>query len=290
MAQKFRNYCFTYFYKDEDEIQNIRDLGEGYKYMCFGKETCPTTGRKHLQGWFSLKNQRTIKSVIKDFKGWHLEPCRGNIEQNETYCKKEGNYEHIGEKPKQGERTDLNNLKDKVLNGTKVDSICVENPMAVHQYGRTLDRLEAIYLRNKFRTKKPNVYWYFGGTVRERRECAFYNFDPSKEYIWNKDSEWQDGYTGQETIIIFDLEKEIKISNLVNLLSEAPMYLQRKYKDPMPVTSKKIIITTNRCPTEMYSDISTDYMMDLLYNANMIDLAQKYSEGNTIASESDEEI
>jgi hypothetical protein len=62
------------------------------------------------------------------------------------------------ERPKQGERTDLNVLRDEILAGKSVQEIALENPDGFHQYGRTLKKLETIALRRKFRTWTTKVY------------------------------------------------------------------------------------------------------------------------------------
>jgi len=52
------------------------------------------------------------------FGGWkelfptaHIEKMKGNFAQNEKYCSKEGKLIEFGERPKQGKRTDLIEVK-----------------------------------------------------------------------------------------------------------------------------------------------------------------------------------
>lgn len=286
MAQKFRNYCFTYYCPNNGQgILTELFHKKGYRYMIFEEETCPKTGRKHWQGALCLKNQRAFTSVVKDLAGWHLEVCKGTIEENIAYCSKEGGQIELGERPSQGKRTDLDTLKDEVMSGRSVDDICVENPNAVHQYGRTLDRLEDISQSKKFRTKEPMVHWFINGSLKDRNESVFSRYNPETDYVWMKGTSWQDGYTGQKNLIISELNGEIPISMLLELMSAAPVFLQRKYRKPIPFTSKQIWITSEKCPLEIYNTMSTAQLRELGLRATVLDLAQKCSEGNTKSSE-----
>lgn len=83
-------YCFTLFnFTDEIKIELNRQLGiicQKYKY---GEEICPTTNKPHLQGFFHLKKAMRI-TEIKLIGNPHLEPCKGNEEQNIRYVSKDG--------------------------------------------------------------------------------------------------------------------------------------------------------------------------------------------------------
>jgi len=84
-------YCFTVFgLTDDSEIELNRQLGMLCVKYLYGKEICPTTGRTHLQGFLHLKKAMRITELRLIGKP-HLEACKGNEEQNERYCSKDGN-------------------------------------------------------------------------------------------------------------------------------------------------------------------------------------------------------
>ena len=84
-------YCFTVFGLDEtQEIELNRQLGMLCVTYLYGKEICPTTGRQHFQGFMRLKKAMRI-TELKLIGKPHLEACKGNEEQNERYCSKDGN-------------------------------------------------------------------------------------------------------------------------------------------------------------------------------------------------------
>ena len=134
--------------------------------MAYGLETCPDTGRKHHQGCIYFSGQRnSVKGVARDLGNSHVERCCGNLDQNLDYCGKEGELIEIGNRPRQGKRVDLDLLKDEIMNGDQtVEDIVLNNPMAYHQYGRTLNKIEDIALRKKWRTWMTKGIWIYGKT------------------------------------------------------------------------------------------------------------------------------
>jgi len=84
-------YCFTVFgLNEESENELNRQLGSLCVKYLYGKEICPTTGRTHFQGFMHLKKAMRI-TELKLIGKPHLEACKGNEEQNERYCSKDGN-------------------------------------------------------------------------------------------------------------------------------------------------------------------------------------------------------
>lgn len=83
-------YCFTVFYDNNyDEI--IEQLKSISKKGIVGKEICPTTNKKHLQGFVALNKAMRI-SELKITGNPHWETCKGNEEQNIKYCSKEKDF------------------------------------------------------------------------------------------------------------------------------------------------------------------------------------------------------
>lgn len=86
-------WAFTLFYETETEVEIVETaLQESTDKFIIGRETCPTTNRKHLQGFIAFKGKGKRFSQIKNMYKWHLEACKGTEEQNIKYCSKEKNY------------------------------------------------------------------------------------------------------------------------------------------------------------------------------------------------------
>ena len=90
------HHCFTlnnYTAEDEATLQNLND--PSVVLLCYGRETAPTTGTPHLQGYVLFNTRKRQSQVIKLLGGSHrvhVEPCNGDFYQNIKYCTKEKNF------------------------------------------------------------------------------------------------------------------------------------------------------------------------------------------------------
>lgn len=267
MSKSVRAFCdaeFSAECQDPADVMNwIAPNGEllaGVRYFCCSPEICPSTGRKHLQFFIYFKHEKTVSAAMKFVKK-HLDftsplsVCKGSPAQNRVYCgaedyEKDGKVKpanpgflEAGELPVKGKRTDLNKLKERVLAGESVDDICVENAEAVHQYGRTLDRLEDIRLRSVKRTRMTKGIWIVGPTDVGKSHMA-YDLAGDDCYTWCNDGGWQDGYRGQKTVVINDFRGNIPFNELLQMVDKWPYSVRRRGRMPMPFTSETVIITS----------------------------------------------
>lgn len=118
MPARSRGWCFTIHYADDriDEIllhlQLLAD-DNSVSYVVVGREVCPTTGSKHLQGYVNFVAATTFGNVRELLPQSHIERARGSPEQNRTYCVKDGDFEEWGTLPDSpGRRTDWDRYKD----------------------------------------------------------------------------------------------------------------------------------------------------------------------------------
>lgn len=248
--QRSRLMCFTWFHEDPI-VFNPNSM----TYLAYGHETCPSTGRGHLQGWVLWKNARWHFSVRKQFKAFFV-CCKGSIDQQDAYCSKESTLTTFGERPKQGLRLDLKAQIEGILEGAvTADEIAVTMPEQYHQYGRTFHRVEDIYLRKKFRTEMTTCEWIWGPTGVGKSHKAFEGYDPSSHYLWRHDNGWWEGYVGQDTVIINDFRGEIKYSELLQLIDKWPFFVKRRNREPVPFISRHVIITSSGRPEDVYHGV-----------------------------------
>jgi len=97
------NWCFTLNNPTEDDEATISNLWTEAKctYVVFGRETAPTTGTPHLQGFVVFPRKlrfRGVKRII-GIERIHLEAARGAATQAATYCKKDGDFIELGTCP-----------------------------------------------------------------------------------------------------------------------------------------------------------------------------------------------
>ncbi len=267
MYKKSRLWCFTNYRLDFDYEKLIKACK--VKYLLYGKESCPKTGRIHHQGYLWLKTQcGSIKTMANMFdKGTHVEMCHGSWDENCKYCVKDDNVSEFGEAPKQGARGDIKKNIEMIMSGDMGAEDFVDlDPVHYHMYGRTLHKAEDIALRKKFRKEMTTCEWLWGPTGTGKSHRAFKDFDPETHYVWKNEKEWQDGYTGQEIVIINELRGDtLRFGKLLQLIDKWPYYLERRRREPVPFIAKHIIITSALPPEEIFVNLAEDDRLDQLY-------------------------
>lgn len=271
-----RAFCFTSFKTEEPVFKPCM------KYLAYGHETCPTTQRSHWQGFVYFNEAKTVSAAAKNLDKAHCEIMRGSFEDNERYCSKEGSYTKHGVLPDQGARTDLRNLRDLVLSGTSVESIMMEDPMVYHQYGRTLEKIETVALRKNYRTEMTTCTWYHGATGTGKSHAALAQYHPETHYLVNlADNGWWEGYKQQETVVIQEYRGNgISYEQLLQLVDKWPYNVNRRCREPIPFTSKHIIVTSPMHPEEVFQGLlrGNDSIKQLLRRVKVVALSEAYNQ------------
>jgi hypothetical protein len=257
---------FVIWVKDVDiafvEIAKMHNYYD-WLYSHCAEEICPKTGRLHIDGYYELQTCRKWTTENKKFlkffgKGYgDLSIAVGSHGENCDYSEKEGRRQQkMGSPvPPNGTKRSLDQAKEAIVDGSKtVDELTLEDPTLFHQYGRTLSRIEDIIFRKRFRTEMTKGIWYWGPTAVGKSHKAFENYHPDTHYLWklNERAGWQDGYTGQETVILNDFRAEIRYNDMLNLVDKWPYTLPRRGREPAPFLGKTVIVTSSCHPSVVY--------------------------------------
>jgi len=229
-------------YTTEDE-KLLNELGsaESVRYLVYGREV-GASGTPHLQGYVEWKNARGLPKEVLQKAHW--EPRRGTPEQAATYCKKDGVFVEFGEVPKQGKRSDLIEVAERVRDGASLQEVAEESPGTVVRYHRGLEAIRL--MRMKDRTEPPKVVWIWGetgtGKTREAAVGSFFMKDGTK---------WWDGYDQQDRIVIDDFDGTWPFRDLLRLLDRYPYQGQTK-GGYVRINSCEIFITCEFHPNKFY--------------------------------------
>lgn len=171
MTTRSRRWTWTlhdYTGEEEEKLMNL-DL----RYLCYGREICPSTGKKHLQGFMILLNAKAMTAV----KTWiglsriHLEKSLGTVEQNRAYCQKDGDFVEKGDPVEQGKRGDLDDFKAAMDDGMDEQQLANEHFKVWAKYPGLVKRYKNIQRESA----KP-VY-----------DLASFDWSDSfMDYDWNK--------------------------------------------------------------------------------------------------------
>ena len=271
-----RAYAFTWNNYEEKDIEYVLSLPADY--IIIGLEV-GELNTPHLQGYIYKKSKMTFNGLKKKLPKCHIEEAKGSPQQNKTYCSKDKKFFETGECPSQGKRSDLDEVKNTLVSQkTSVEEIIMENPMTYHLYGRTLEKIEDIMNRKKFRTTMTTCTWYYGKTDTGKSHKAYENFNPETHYNWKDDKGWWEGYKQQDIVIINEFRGEIPYRNLLKLIDKHPYEVIRRNREPIPFTSKHIIITSSLPPQEIFHNLAeNDSLEQLFRRIQIIELKEKYT-------------
>lgn len=112
-----KNWCFTLNNYTQADVDRLANLGTSAAYVVFGREV-GENGTPHLQGFIAFDERKRLQQVKAVIGGNpHVEVAR-NIPAAIQYCKKDGDFEEVGELPGgQGRRSDLDSFKEAVKGG-----------------------------------------------------------------------------------------------------------------------------------------------------------------------------
>lgn len=259
--KKSRAYAFTYYPTDvERDHRWFRDLSvhKQTQFMVMGLELCPTTKKKHFQGFIRWKNAKTLKAAKRWFSldKIHLETPLSCDQFNKEYCLAIGKYQgkpgyikqliDVGEPVKQGKRTDI----EEAIHILKETSQMREVLETVPNYQAA--RHAELYLKykEKPRVVEPiEVIWIYGasGTGKTR-----YVYDRHPDVFRPTTFKWWEGYDGHEVVLIDDFRKSYcNFDQLLRLLDIYPFRVETK-GGSRQVNFKKIYITTPLSPEQTF--------------------------------------
>jgi len=196
--KRSRAWTWTSFLLNEEFIQLI-----DCDYLIYGREACPDTGKKHLQGYIYMANAKTRSSMKKTFNDntLHLLVSAGSAEQNYDYCSKDGDIFEKGIKPKQGKRNDLDNIREIIkANGgmRKVVEVATS-----YQSVKMAEQILKYHEPKRLFSTDFKIYWFYGETGSGKTRTA-YELAGDDYYVCLNTGKWWDGYDGHKTVIIDD--------------------------------------------------------------------------------------
>lgn len=252
-----RNFVFTCFDKDELSFAIANHQPDIIKYICYGIETCPTTGRIHYQGYLELKKSIRITGVRKLFGPHcktHFEYRKGTADEAINYCRKDGQFSEFGDRAKQGERTDIMKLKDKLdTPNISLKQVADEHFTEFLKYTKGIMTYRTISTTS--RDWPVNLEIHIGPTNCGKSHYAKTTYPNAYWMIKpNGSSVYFDGYDGQDTIVLDEFYGWLPWDLLLRLCDKYPLKLNVK-GGTVECLVKNVIITSNSHILKWYPNI-----------------------------------
>nr|CRY97241.1 hypothetical protein [uncultured prokaryote] len=215
-----RGYIFTHFnYSDEIEAALLKC---GADYGCYGRESCPTTARLHLQGFLFFKNKKKGSALIKQFPGASWRVARADAQDNYKYCSKSGDVVEWGDRPMNQADKGAAGKKCSMERWRKLQSLAEAGDFKAirqefpdiwwNQKAKVMEhymdfKSDAVPLERD--GEMPGV-WIVGpagsGKSSSARDMAFEHFGEADPFVKPCNNVWWTKYKFQDTVILDDFD------------------------------------------------------------------------------------
>ena len=203
-----------------------------------------------------------IKKLFKTDK-LHIEPRKGKQADAINYSKKDGKFHECGRQMRQGERGDLDEIRQLALDEGMRGVTAIANMQGINVATKYLTYNEPA------RDFKPEVIWIWGesgsGKSREAREICGTDI-----YTKNTPTKWWDGYDAHENVIIDDFRGSWwTLTEMLSLLDRYERQLEVK-GGMRQMRAKRIVITSIVHPRMIYGNAGDEPIEQLLRRVDEI--------------------
>lgn len=239
-------------------------------------------GLHHVHMVLEDDNKSSFTAVKTAYDKAHIEPTQGNKKQVEDYIYKRGAFEEKGEqilcthligeiKGKQGQRSDLAEVKNLIDSGLTPRKVLAMNP----NYYRISGYIERMYYEKKLADtpciREVTVYWHFGATKTGKTYQAYKDMEEKgREHVFVTSAENPhafDNYQAQNEVWIDELRQDSPFFRFATLLQVCDKYtadIQCRYSDKLMLWNE-LHITSPMLPYEIYDNLARSDKINQLY-------------------------
>jgi len=257
--ERSRKFCFTLNNYTSEEVEHLKTWD--CLYLIFGKEV-GESGTPHLQGYVSFAHPKQLKALKKLSDRAHWEIARGTPKQAAEYCEKDGDVFEKGERPLS--QTEIGNAEKRrwadAFLAVKEDRI---EDVPADIKCRNLKSIEYAVKRQKMCKRNLDTIdgeleheWLVGETGCGKTSRA--KAEHPGAYIKDPTTQWWDGYSGEDVVIIDDFDKfQVKQGGDMKRWLDRYAY-QAQFKGGYELMRpRKIIVTSQYTPEEIWDDQRT---------------------------------
>lgn len=181
--KRSRGWCFTLQSWDPEDCARAMSLYEfdyNCSYLIVGFEVSPRTSHEHLQCYVYYTNPVRFSEMKNRLVSVHIEPQKAKLNVvSYCYCMEDHDYYEVGQRPRQGHRTDLEVIKHDLMTKKKtIKEVSVDYFAQYCQYSRQFNSfIEINSLVPKYDTM---VMVYDEDTVKK-----VYTYDTTVSWIYD---------------------------------------------------------------------------------------------------------
>jgi len=276
-AGRHRRFLFTLFTQaklDDHKAwaQAVYDEGKRVQFLVYQVESCPNTGRRHLQGYLEVHspcgighygdpNHRDggIKAILQD-GGVHIDVARGSAEQCIAYCTKEESRVEEGLRlgqpgPGQGHRSDIADLHRDVVEGKAPRDIARAHPCYI-KYHRGVHATLGDLRRGTWR-RELRIHVLTGESGIGKTAVSYARW-PNLFRAPDNRCQWFDGYNGEQSVLFDEYCGDAPMGLFLKIADIYPLDLPIK-GGFVPLAATILIFTSNTKWEDWYPNDTPSY-------------------------------
>nr|QTZ83216.1 MAG: replication-associated protein [Aegithalos caudatus CRESS-DNA-virus sp.] len=237
-------WCFTSYVLEPEPVFDP-SIAE---YLIYGRETCPSTNRSHLQGYIYFKERKRLPFLKTWLPTAHFEGAKGSPEQNKIYCSKDGDFTEHGGLPR-------------VKSGGSAFKAVLEQAQEGN-IAAIKEQYPGIYIRYKtniessvrFRAEELNGSCgvWICGPPRCGKDASVRRLQDVYVKSLNK---WWDGYRNQKYVLISDVDPDHGkwLGSFLKIWSDRYPFTAEIKGGSLFIRPTKIFVTSNFRLGEVFS-------------------------------------
>ena len=255
MSGRSRGFCYTYNNYDDTIQQSLQSIV--CVYHTYGRETAPTTGTKHLQGYIYFANGRRITAVRNLLGRAHVEVAV-TVDAAITYCQKEGDFYEAGERPVNAAEKGVKEQQRWLDAWEKAKSGLIEEIPAdirMRQYS-AIKRIQKDYMCKPSLLPSVCGIWIYGRSGTGKTHTVYESYPDL--YSKNASKNW-DGYQGEDVVLLDDVDPGQKdwISRFLKIWADKYPFVADNKGSSVNIRPGKFIITSQYRINEIFHDEPT---------------------------------
>lgn len=245
----YQNFVFTL----NNPEKPYPELETTIKYITYQLER-GENGTEHLQGYVQFKKKRAFNEVKQWLPRAHIEPRKGSHEQAVEYCHKtetriEGPWEFGIPTKKRGQRADLEEVREKIEEGSTELEVAREHFGLWCQYHKAFKRYRDLLYKKRNTESEVILLIGITGTGKSRGANEKY-----PNAYWKMANKWWDHYDGETEVILDDFNGEIDLQYILRMTDRYPMIIETK-GSTQQLQATKFIFTSNKEPKEWWKEV-----------------------------------
>lgn len=292
--KKSRNWLFTCNAYDDADEERIKELASdlGVKYLVYGRETAPSTGHKHLQGFVVFRHARKFSGVRTFFSSLthaDLRPGDAKAVAMMEYCKKDGDFVEFGVPPQTAQASGSKGGRKKQdewkvivskAKAGKFEWIEKHHPKVFTAHYRTFKQLFKDYGPMPKDENDVTGVWIYGPAGAGK---SYYAREAYGNYYDKPCNKWFDNYQGEEHVLIDDFdEKHSVLAHHLKRWADRYAFSAEIKGGQINLRPKKIIVTSQYRIEDIWSDEKTRDALNRRFTKIKIHID---SQGNRVIQE-----